>query len=83
MSSVNTAMLFSSDNYDTVIRVKDVCKQTDINLLIETDFFTLFTKIGKLKPKFVFIDEGVRKLNTFPLEILDNHVFNNITKLVI
>ena len=83
MTESGNAILFSSEDYDTVIRVKDICNQTSINLLIETDFFTLFTQIEKLKPKFVFIDERVRKLKTFPLEILDNPIFKKATQLVI
>ena len=79
----NNAILYTKDNYDLLNKTKNICKNTNLNLFCEIDFFNLVQKIVKVKPKFIFIDEETKNLNIFPFEIIKDSIFKNQTKIII
>ena len=83
MSNTNYAIFYSSEDYDSVLKIKEACSQTKLNLCIETDFYIFLTKVVKLKPKFIFIDGLIKDLNMLPLDVLDNDVLKVSTKIAI
>ena len=43
----NNAILYTKDNYDLLNKIKNICKNTNLNLFCEIDFFNLVQKIVK------------------------------------
>lgn len=83
MSGANYAIFYSSEDYESILKIKDACNQTKLNLCIETDFYMFLTQVVKLKPKFIFIDGLAKDLKTLPLEVLDSDVLKVSSKIAI
>lgn len=80
MLNNNYAIFYSSGDYETVLKIKDACNQTKLELCVETDFYIFLTQIVKLQPKFIFID-GLSNLKILPLEVLDNEALKIGTQI--
>lgn len=79
----HSAIFFTSEDYDTIIKIKDICKSVNINLIIEKDFCAVINKLIKVKPSFIFIDGKINNLKNFPFKIVESETFRKETKLVI
>lgn len=78
-----SAILYSRNNYDFLLNIKDICKKSTINLIYEREFYNLANKVVKIIPDFIIIDGSTININKFPYEILNNQIFENKMKIII